>query len=124
MPRELDPDRAGNHAPSLQRTNQQGSASTSGDSQTSLPSPSPSVPVTAAKGTLRASTPGDPMFIADTNADARRLLQRLPLEMGLSRKTSPAQVPGGINIQATAMAVPPNITTINGQLLSRCSSRA
>ena len=24
------------------------------------------------------------MFIADTNADARRLLQRLPLEMGLS----------------------------------------
>ena len=33
---------------------------------------------------LRASTPGDPMFIADTDADARRLLQRLLLELGLS----------------------------------------
>jgi hypothetical protein len=36
------------------------------------------------RGMLRASTSGDPMFIADTDADARRLLQRLLLEMGLS----------------------------------------
>jgi len=41
-------------------------------------------PATVTRGMLRASTHGDPVFIADTDADARRLLQRLLLELGLS----------------------------------------
>ena len=33
---------------------------------------------------LRASTPGCPMFVTETDTDVRHLLQRLLLELGLS----------------------------------------